>query len=151
MQYIILVLSASSAEFVITIIALPITLIFLLVAAVTVRMEFVPLMFAFFLAQLAGMAYFIYKLVRLFEPSQAYRYAVSRKTLATFSIISLLILALTFAVSVMCYLNFGKGLKEQIPPYWTQKQKRRSEQPDLNGEKAPADGLETSGTRISLE
>lgn len=58
-------------------------------------------------------AYFIYKLVRLFEPSQAYRYAVSRKTLATFSIISLLILALTFAVSVMCYLNFGKGLKEQ--------------------------------------
>jgi hypothetical protein len=58
--------------------------------------------------------YFIYKLVRLFQPTSALadRYAASQRTLGVFSILSLLMLFATLALTIKCYSNFGHGLKE---------------------------------------
>ena len=48
----------------------------------------------------AGLVYVVFKIVRLFQPSQAYRYEDSRRSLAVFSIMTLLLLLGTMALSV---------------------------------------------------
>ena len=118
MQYLILVLSVQEAEFVITIIAFPVTIILLLLSVLAVRREIRWLSWIIFGACACALAYFVFKLYRLFDPSQAFRYQTSQKTLAVFSALAIIMLLLTFAVSIVCYRNYDKGLKTSIPPYW---------------------------------
>ncbi|KAH8930046.1 hypothetical protein BT69DRAFT_1049556 [Atractiella rhizophila] len=118
-QYLILVLAGSNtAEFVVTIIALPVTVVIIVIAAMAVRLEIRSVTYIIFVTEALGLAYFCYKLFRLFEKSQRYRYAFSRRTLAIFSGLSIIMMVLTIIASVVCYLNFGRGLKDQIPPYF---------------------------------
>lgn len=56
-----------------------------------------------FFFELLGIAYVLFKLVRLFEPSQSYRFSTSRKSLALFSIITLILLLFTLAISIKVY------------------------------------------------
>ncbi|KAH8914532.1 hypothetical protein BT69DRAFT_1232180 [Atractiella rhizophila] len=113
-QYLILVLAGSNtAEFVVTIIALPVTVVIIVIAAMAVRLEIRSVTYIIFVTEALGLAYFCYKLFRLFEKSQRYRYAFSRRTLAIFSGLSIIMMVLTIIASVVCYLNFGRGLKDQ--------------------------------------
>lgn len=49
---------------------------------------------------------------RIYDPSVGDRYSTVKTTLTIFSIISLLLLLMTFVVSGLCFANFGRGLKE---------------------------------------
>jgi len=143
-QFLILVLSEQDVEFGLTVAALPITLLTLLGAAWIVKLEIKWGMWFIFFWLSCGMAYFIFKIVRIFEPSQRNFYSSSRKTLATFTIISLCMLILTFFIAIKLYFNFGKGLKEALPR--RKKTVYKSEQDtSLSGK------LEPSATRMSLD
>lgn len=61
MQFLVLVTSTPTAEKVITIVAVPVILACLVLAAVAVRIESRVGVYAFFVLDAAGMTYFIYK------------------------------------------------------------------------------------------
>ncbi|KAF9792434.1 hypothetical protein BJ322DRAFT_1207045 [Thelephora terrestris] len=118
MQLLILVVAHNSAEFGITITAIPIVLVLLSFAAIAVQREIRWLMSISLVLMLASESYFgtpsntpIYKLVRIFSPGSESPYETTRVTLALFTICAFLILFATFIVGLRCFGDFDKGLK----------------------------------------
>ncbi|PWO00593.1 hypothetical protein FA09DRAFT_304815 [Tilletiopsis washingtonensis] len=112
MAYLILVSNRDDAEFGLTIAAIPVCIVLLFVSAFAARKEVKSLMLLCILAFLAGAAYFIYKITRIYAPSTADDYRTVRLTLTFFSIFAIISLFLTLANAIWCLLNFNKGLLE---------------------------------------
>ncbi|TFK76461.1 hypothetical protein BDN72DRAFT_831029 [Pluteus cervinus] len=110
MQLLIVVLARNSAEFGITIAAIPIVLICLVLCGIAVQRELKWLMSISLVLMLAAMGYF-YKLVRFYQPDSEGEYLTTRATLTTFTIVAFLLLFLTFAVGLRCFSDFDQGLK----------------------------------------
>ncbi|KAF8329159.1 uncharacterized protein EI90DRAFT_3146049 [Cantharellus anzutake] len=111
MQLLILVVTHNSAQFVLTIIALPVVFVLLLACGVAVTKEIKWLMLISMALMLTSEAYFIYKFTRLFEPQTKGEYVTTRKTLGVFLGAAFLLLLSTFCVSIKCFRDFNKGLK----------------------------------------
>ncbi|KAJ3779331.1 hypothetical protein FB446DRAFT_3603 [Lentinula raphanica] len=109
MQLLIVVLSKNSAEFGITIAAIPIVLGLLMGAALAVQREIKWLMSISLIMMLAAETYF-YKLVRFYEPSSRDQYNTTRATLTVFTIVAFLLLFGTFVVGLRCFSDFDRGL-----------------------------------------
>ncbi|KAI0341677.1 hypothetical protein BDW22DRAFT_1358512 [Trametopsis cervina] len=109
MQLLILVLQTDSAEFGLTVAAIPIVLFLLIGAAIAVRREIKWLMSISLVLMLASETYF-YKLVRFYEPASREQYQTTRATLTTFTLVAFLLLFATFAVGLRCFSDFDKGL-----------------------------------------
>lgn len=101
-------------EFYVTIAALPLTIIFLALAAWCTRRERKVAMWAIVLIFFAALAYFVFKLVRMYQPNYEQSYKPARRSLTTFAVITIILIVLTIANSIACILNFGKGLKPHI-------------------------------------
>ncbi|KIY50873.1 hypothetical protein FISHEDRAFT_71184 [Fistulina hepatica ATCC 64428] len=110
MQLLILVLSRNSAEFGVTIAAIPVVLILLFLCGLAVQREIKWIMATSEVLMLAAMTY-LYKLVRFFEPSSRAEYATTRDTLTTFTVVAFLLLFLTFGVGIRCFSDFDRGLQ----------------------------------------
>ncbi|KAJ1908560.1 hypothetical protein IWQ60_011653, partial [Tieghemiomyces parasiticus] len=113
-QFIILVLRTTVVELWLTVAAVPITLVILLLAVYAVRFESRPTMMLFMFGLLLTMVYFIYRLVRIYDSSQVQRYANTSKFLTFFAAVSLLVSVCTFLQAIICYRNFGRGLKDHL-------------------------------------
>ncbi|KAI9493537.1 hypothetical protein BDB00DRAFT_822359 [Zychaea mexicana] len=113
-QYLVLVLHAGDVEFPLTIVALPLICLFLILAVYAVRHESKPLVIIFFVGLAAGCAYFIFKLVRMYTPSEEYKYMYVEKFLTFFASVSLALLVLTIINAGVCWSNFDKGLKQHL-------------------------------------
>lgn len=113
-QFIVVVLGTKDVEFALTIAVIPVTIIFLFLLSLFAKKEnyIGMLVMQFFL--LAGLAYFIFKLVRIYDDSYAHRYEAVRKSLTIFAAITLALVTATIAMSVQCIRNFNKGLKAII-------------------------------------
>ncbi|KAI0818605.1 hypothetical protein BC629DRAFT_1463133 [Irpex lacteus] len=109
MQLLILVLQTNSAEFGITVAAIPVVLFLLIGAGFAVQREIKWLMSISLVLMLASETYF-YKLVRFYEPASKEQYETTRATLTTFTIVAFLLLFATFAVGLRCFADFDKGL-----------------------------------------
>ncbi|KAH9001287.1 hypothetical protein EDB92DRAFT_1939044 [Lactarius akahatsu] len=176
-QLLIVVLNRSSAEFGLTIAAIPVVLLLLLVCGIAVKREIkwcvrqynglsfsdVPFLwrlmsFSLFL-MLASETYltqllYIYKLVRFYEPSSEEQYETTRATLTVFTIVAILLLLATFAVGLKCFLDFDRGLYDsktsgQLFPRYTLLLKPRRG-PNSPGEKPDSFGQPLE-PRISIE
>ncbi|WRT70236.1 uncharacterized protein IL334_007231 [Kwoniella shivajii] len=101
---------ARRAEFIITIIAFPLVIIFMLGCGWALRKENKPVMAACLVLMVAGIVYFIYKLATLWLPRTQGLYINTKITMAIFSIFSIIILVATFTLSLVCINDFGKGL-----------------------------------------
>jgi NADH:ubiquinone oxidoreductase subunit 6 (subunit J) len=102
-------------EFYLTIAAVPVTIALLLLAAYWTRRESVPGMILIIIVYFAAMAYFMFKLVRMYNGGARIEdYLPARKMLTTFAVITILLLAVTITVAIMCTHNFNKGLKPHI-------------------------------------
>jgi len=62
----------------------------------------------------AAMAYFIFKLVRMYHSNKAQFYLAARKSLTIFAILTVLLLVVTITTAFVCMRNFNKGLKPHI-------------------------------------
>lgn len=111
MQLLILVLKSQSAEFGLTIAAIPIVLILLILCGLAVQREIKPIMAISLVMMLASLTYFIYKLVRFYQPQGQLLYSTTRASLTIFTIIAFILLFATFGVGVRCFSDFDRGLQ----------------------------------------
>jgi len=113
-QFLVVVVDKQDAEFGLTIAAIPITILILVIAGFWVRREYIwGMAFNIFL-YFAALAYFIFKLVRMYYGPKVPTYLPVRKSLTTFAVITVILIILTIALAIMCALNFNKGLKPHI-------------------------------------
>ncbi|CAZ81311.1 unnamed protein product [Tuber melanosporum] len=101
-------------EFFLTIAVLPLTIAFLVLAAWCTRREKkIPMVFIIIIF-FAALAYFIFKLVRMYHGSFVESYKPAKRSLTTFAAITLILIILTIANAIACVMNFDKGLKPHI-------------------------------------
>ncbi|KAF8709456.1 hypothetical protein RHS03_02919, partial [Rhizoctonia solani] len=112
MQLLIVVLNKSSAEFGLTVAAIPVVLILLIACGIAVQREIKWLMTGSLVLMLGAQAYFLYKFSRLFIGKTREQYVSTRATLATVSIIAFVMIFASFAVGLRCFADFDKGLKK---------------------------------------
>ncbi|KAI7036586.1 hypothetical protein KC352_g46932, partial [Hortaea werneckii] len=110
-QFLVIVSETPDAERYITIAALPITVVLLILAGIIVRKEWGWAHILIILVYFAASAYFIFKLVRMWDasPSRLTDYKPARNSLTTFAVLTLLLMLVTITVACMCMANFGKG------------------------------------------
>lgn len=114
MQFLVIVTQTNQVEFYLTIAAIPITILILLMAGYWTRRESVWGMIFIILLYLAGSAYFIFKLVRIYQPGHSDQYLPVRTSLTIFGVLTLILIILTIINASVCMANFGKGLKPFI-------------------------------------
>ncbi|CCL99117.1 uncharacterized protein FIBRA_01131 [Fibroporia radiculosa] len=130
-QLLIVVLQDNTAEFGLTVAAIPVVLILLLIAGVAVQREIKWSAHVGLASSHVGGAnvfqyvfqsygrpcislnsgVIVYKLVRFYEPSSSEQYLSTRATLTVFTIIASLLMFATFGVGVRCFHDFDKGLQ----------------------------------------
>eukprot|EP00999_Lentomonas_sp_LEN2_P003074 NODE_927_length_1114_cov_96.605876_g884_i0.p1 GENE.NODE_927_length_1114_cov_96.605876_g884_i0~~NODE_927_length_1114_cov_96.605876_g884_i0.p1 ORF type:complete len:331 (-),score=50.45 NODE_927_length_1114_cov_96.605876_g884_i0:29-1021(-) len=113
-QFMVLVLSLSDPEFGLTIGLLVLSLAALVLAIYAMRWENKILVTIWFIYLLLAIAYFIFKIVRIYQPDQQHKYVGSSKFLTTFAALGLVVILATFGVSVACVKNWGLGLKDHL-------------------------------------
>ncbi|KAF8559562.1 hypothetical protein OG21DRAFT_1452728 [Imleria badia] len=111
MQLLIVVLATNSAEFGLTIAAIPVVLSLIAGCAYAVQREIKWMMSIALALMLPCMSYF-YKLVRFYLPSSQGEYITTRATLTVFTIVAFLLLLTTFFVGLKCFYDFDKGLQD---------------------------------------
>jgi hypothetical protein len=113
-QFVAIVTAITAAEKWVTVAAIPITIIILFLAAFFARRENVPGMVATIVCYFGGLAYFIFKLARMYQPSHEGNYLPVRKNLTSFAVITIILILLTIVNASMCMANFNKGLKKHV-------------------------------------
>jgi len=149
MQLLILVLQRQSAEFGITIAAIPIVLVLLILCGMAVQREVKPVMAISLVMMLASLTYFIYKLVRFYQPQNAEQYSTTRASLTIFTILAFLLLFASFGVGLRCFSDFDRGLREskvKSPPRRPLFQSKES-----SGFGTADGGMIPLGPRLSIE
>ncbi|PCH38209.1 hypothetical protein WOLCODRAFT_115057 [Wolfiporia cocos MD-104 SS10] len=154
MQLLIVVLQDSSAEFGLTIAAIPIVLLLLAMAGTAVQREIKSVM-AFSLVLMLAAQVYLYKLVRFYEPSSESAYISTRATLTVFTVVSSLLLFATFGVGVRCFADFDKGLHSSKNHGQYYKPVATQLRENLFGESSDSKAPYSAGTpmepRISIE
>ena len=131
-QFVVIVIDRRSLEFALTVAAIPVTIIILIMAAFFTRRENIwgmlltivrtqPYMnlptqntyhwqFLYF----GGLAYFLFKIVRMYSAAREDAYRPARKELTTFAVLTIILIVTTIIYACICTHNFGKGLKPYI-------------------------------------
>lgn len=113
-QFLVIVTGLADAEYGLTIAAIPITVGILLMAAFWTRRENTFGMIATIFLYFCGLAYFIFKLARMYQKGHAQNYLPVRKSLTSFAVITIILIILTIINASVCTANFNKGLKPHI-------------------------------------
>ncbi|KAF2470984.1 uncharacterized protein BDR25DRAFT_28753 [Lindgomyces ingoldianus] len=115
-QFLVVVQNTTDVEFGLTIAVLFVTFILLLLAAFWVRRENIAGMIVIILVYFCALAYFLFKLIRMYAADRARieDYKPARKSLTSFAVITILLLLATIVIACMCTHNFNKGLKPHI-------------------------------------
>ncbi|KAK9474582.1 uncharacterized protein V1510DRAFT_360802 [Dipodascopsis tothii] len=131
-QFVAIILAAKDVEFGLTIAVIPFTILLLLGANYVVRKENKAGMSVVLVVFFAGIAYFLFKLVRMYQEAQSYKYMAARKTLTTFAVITLVLIVVTIFNAVACMRNFNKGLKQYVTkPSGKQRKRNPDEKYDM--------------------
>ncbi|KAI8626629.1 hypothetical protein F5Y19DRAFT_216681 [Xylariaceae sp. FL1651] len=113
-QFLVVVGGKSSVEVGLTAAAIPVTIAILLCAGWSTRREWKWGMYTVGVLYLGGLTYFIYKLARIYDPSQAAFYMPVRKSLTAFAVLTIILIILTIINALVCLFNFGHGLKQHL-------------------------------------
>lgn len=137
MQFVVIVANTKDPEFWLTIGAIPVTIIILASAGFFVRRENLAGMIFITFFYFAGLAYFIFKLIRMYQPGHMEVYIPVRKSLTVFAVLVIILIIMTIINSMMCMRNFRKGLKPFVMQrkIGTEEEKLAgmTELPDLKG------------------
>jgi len=111
-QFLVIIQGTATYETVLTAIALPIVILLLILAGFSAQRENVigTAISLFFYA--VAMAYFIFKLVRIYDSDRSEDYKAAKGTLVTFAIMTILLLTVTIVVAIVIWTNYGQGLVE---------------------------------------
>jgi len=154
MQLLIVVLQTDTAEYGVTIAAIPVVLVLLVLCGIAVQREIKWLMSVSLVLMLGAMSYFLYKLVRFYQPASRDQYLSTRATLTVFTIVAFLLVFATFAVGLRCFADFDRGLEaskvSSVPtrPKYGRGHSSATDKPQ--GENSYNSGI-PMGPRISIE
>ncbi|MCJ1288294.1 hypothetical protein MMC26_007649 [Xylographa opegraphella] len=113
-QFVVVVVNVADPEFGLTLAAIPITVAILVMAGFWTRREnkwgMAFIVFLYFCA----VAYFIFKLVRMYNGSKVDSYIPVRKSLTIFAVITVILIIITIVNAIACTQNFDTGLKRYI-------------------------------------
>ncbi|RLV96179.1 hypothetical protein JA1_000314 [Spathaspora sp. JA1] len=123
---VIMVKDRTSVEFILTVVVLPCTIILLLISDISSCREFIYGSLFSILLYLAGIAYVLFKIIRLYTHyTSAYGFAIvagkyfmGRKSLTIFGVITIVILLITIVLECMVIYNFNKGLLPTVSTYY---------------------------------
>lgn len=101
-------------EFALTIVTIPITIGILIAAAWFARKENKIGHVIIIILYVGGLTYFLFKLVRMYQPGYRDLYEAVRKSLTAFAVITILLIILTIVNAIVCMRNFGAGLKAHL-------------------------------------
>ncbi|KAF5518792.1 UPF0658 Golgi apparatus membrane protein [Colletotrichum aenigma] len=127
-QFLVIVNARTDAEFGLTIAAIPVTIAILLMAAWFTRIENKIGMICVLVLYFGALSYFIFKLVRIYQPATRDQYQPVRKSLTAFTVITILLIICTIVNCVVCMRNFNAGLKTHL----RKPSKDLEKNPDLN-------------------
>ncbi|KAJ5654587.1 hypothetical protein N7490_001590 [Penicillium lividum] len=114
-QFLVVVSSSShNAEFYLTIVAIPVTIIILACGAWFVRRESTSGMIIIILLLFAAMAYFVFKLFRMYAAATFKDYLPARPSMTFFAVITITLIVITIINACLCVNNFHRGLKPHI-------------------------------------
>lgn len=113
-QFVVVVAKKSDPEFKVTVASIPVTIAILLAAAYFTKQENAPGMAVVLVLYAGGLVYFVFKLVRIYQPGYSELYIAVRKSLTAFAVITILLIILTIANGIICMRNFGSGLKPHL-------------------------------------
>jgi len=113
-QFVVIVTGKTDVEFGLTLAAIPVTILILFLAAVFTRRENTFGMCAVITLYIGGLAYFLFKLVRMYQPSRYFEYIAARRSLTFFAVITILLIIATIVNAIVCTANFNKGLKPHV-------------------------------------
>jgi hypothetical protein len=115
-QFLVVVKNTTNVEFGLTVAVLFITMVLLFLAAYWTRRESFAGMIVIILVYFCALAYFLFKLVRMYAAprDRVLDYLPARKSLTSFAVITILLVLATIIVACMCTHNFNKGLKPHI-------------------------------------
>lgn len=111
-----------------TIATIPVTICILLAAAYFTRRENKVGMVVIIILYLGGLSYFIFKLVRIYQPGYRQFYISVRKSLTAFAVITIILIILTIVNAIICMRNFDKGLKAHL----SSSSRKAEEKPDAH-------------------
>jgi hypothetical protein len=129
-QFVVVVADKNDPEFALTIVTIPITILILLLAAFFTRRENKIGMVCIIILYFGGLSYFIFKLVRIYQPGHKQNYEAVRRSLTAFAVITILLILLTITNAIVCIRNFGKGLKPHLQAL--SRKRKVEEKPDVN-------------------
>lgn len=111
-QFVVVVGGYGKVEYYLTIAAIPITVLILLAAAYLVRHENKLGTLGIITLYFGGLAYFIFKLFRIYQHAQ--QYMPVRKSLTAFAVLAILLIICTIVNAFYCMNNYGAGLKAHL-------------------------------------
>ncbi|KAF5021592.1 hypothetical protein F66182_6374 [Fusarium sp. NRRL 66182] len=129
-QFVVIVAEKGDPEFALTIVTIPVTILILLAAAFFTRRENKIGMVCIIILYLGALSYFVFKLVRIYQPGHRQAYDAVRRSLTAFAVITILLILLTIANAIVCMRNFGKGLKPHLQSL--SRKRKVDEKPDIN-------------------
>jgi hypothetical protein len=113
-QFVVIVTGKTDVEFSLTLAAIPVTIMILLFAVWFVRRENTLGMVIVIFLYFGGLAYFLFKLVRIYQPAKFEEYLPARRSLTFFAVITIILIVMTIINAFMCTSNFHKGLERHI-------------------------------------
>ncbi|CCG83673.1 protein of unknown function [Taphrina deformans PYCC 5710] len=113
-QFIVITLNVTDPEFGLTIAVIPITILGLLFTSWALRNEKMWGMYITLTYFLCAMAYFLFKLIRMYSGPKKSLYGSAKRPLVTFAILTLALLIASIVNASICMRNFGKGLKNYV-------------------------------------
>lgn len=113
-QFLVVVTGKTDIELGLTAAAIPVTIVILLCAAFFTQRENRIGMCAVILLFFGGLAYFLFKLVRIYSKSHGFHYTPIKRSLTAFTVMTILLILITIANAFLCMSNFGNGLKTHL-------------------------------------
>ena len=113
-QFLVIVNGLNDVELGLHIAAIPITIAILLCAALSTRRENKIGSCIVIVTYFGGLAYFFFKLVRIYQPGHSQDYDAVRRSLTAFAVLTILLIILTIINAFICMNNFGAGLKPYL-------------------------------------
>jgi len=113
-QFVVIVTEKTNVEFGLTLAAIPVTIVILLAAAFFCRREILSGTIVVIFLYFGALAYFLFKLVRMYSKSHERFYIAARKELTTFAVITIILILAIIVNACMCASNYGKGLEPYV-------------------------------------
>ncbi|KAM7222175.1 hypothetical protein V8F06_002447 [Rhypophila decipiens] len=137
-QFLVIVSGKTDVELGLTIAAIPVTIGILLCAALFTQRETKLGMCGIILLYFGGLAYFFFKLVRIYQPIKEAHYRAVRRSLTAFAVLTILLIILTIINAFICMNNFGAGLKQHlVKPKGQDPEKEDANSYQMNEQKPP--------------